>query len=195
MSEPIISRLRAGTSAAHQRMEDRIDIQRRLTNPEEYHELLRHFLGIYLPLEEALTALPGWPSHGYDPSERRKVGWLQADVEALGDQSRELAALPLYEGVSPMRSLEEGFGCAYVLEGATLGGRTITKMLDDSGIPENARAFFRGYGPETGEKWKNFLASLDEFAQQSADQDAIVASAVRVFNQMEEWVCRETASA
>jgi heme oxygenase len=62
--------------------------------------------------------------------------------------------------------MRKAFGCLYVMEGSTLGGKIIYNILKKQlGLSDSAGAsFFYGYGPATGEKWKTFGASLEAFA-------------------------------
>lgn len=84
-------------------------------------------------------------------------------------------------------------GCLYVIEGATLGGRVITRHLQNQlgTTPDSGGAFFDGYGAETGSRWKAFCTMLSQYADHSADEDrqaAIVAGANRTFETLTHWL-------
>ena len=53
------------------------------------------------------------------------------------------------------------FGFAYVLEGATLGGRVIHKRLRAIGHSLEGVSFFDAYGPLTGSRWRSFCEILE----------------------------------
>ncbi len=60
----IVPDLRAATGAAHQRLEQTVDIVRCVADAARYRKLLERFLGFYRPLERRLTKLGGWEAHG-----------------------------------------------------------------------------------------------------------------------------------
>lgn len=187
MNEGILASLRAGTKDAHARLEQYVDIPSRAGDPQRYATLLKCFFGWYEPMERALAAVGDWSSTGYPRAERTKLHWLENDLRALGLTPEELAALPRCADLPRVDLLAHGFGCAYVMEGATLGGRVITGMLKGS-IPEESRRFFRAYGEETREKWLQFVAVLEAFAQQRGGDEAIVTAATESFESLEKWL-------
>ncbi len=48
------------------------------------------------------------------------------------------------------------FGALYVLEGSTIGGLIIKKMISEKLGSEEGMSFFEGYGKKTAERWKVF---------------------------------------
>nr|WP_262512340.1 biliverdin-producing heme oxygenase [Adhaeribacter arboris] len=77
----------------------------------------------------------------------------------------------------------------YVMEGSTLGGKVISKIVYETlgYTPENGIAFFNGYGTQTGPKWKAFQEALTRFALTPAQEEAIVTTATRTFQKLEVW--------
>lgn len=189
MMNPIHERLRTETQAAHQRLEDCVQIERKVASRPAYTGLLEGFRGFYAPLERALLACRGWSDWGLNVEERRKTPWLDADLAALGLSEAEVSHLPRCGHLPAVPSLARAFGVAYVLEGATLGGRHITAMLAKSGIPESARHFFASYGSAVGERWQQFMAALGAFAERSGEGEEIVAGARETFASLEAWLC------
>ena len=186
----VLSVLRAATGEAHQQMEDAVGIERRIGDPAAYRQLLAVFLGFYRPLEARLAGLQGWTQGGIDLIARRKTHWIEADLSALSLTAPTIAALPNCAELPLVGdSLERGFGCLYVLEGATLGGRHITAALQNSPIPTAARRFFASYGPETGTRWREFLAALESRA--GANQSEIVLAARETFTCLHRWFVRQ----
>ena len=184
----ILPVLRAATGSAHQRLEDSVGIERRVADPAAYRRLLEIFLGFYRPLEHRLAALPGWQQYDLDFSARRKTPWLEADLVALGS-----SAVPDCDRLPPTASLANGFGCLYVLEGATLGGRQITALMNDCPVPATARRFFASYGAETGTRWREFIAALENYASSAdaAARVAVVQGAQETFGCLQGWFVRE----
>ena len=182
----LLPTLRAATAQAHARLEAAVDIERCLRDRERYAALLRTFLGFYRPLERALESIGGLEEAGYALAPRRKTPWLQADLEALGMSQADVAALPDCLTLPRLDGPACAPGCLYVLEGSTLGGRHITSLMRNSAVPAGARRFFAGYGPETGARWKEFIAWLE--AEAEAGGAVIIAAAQETFADMERWL-------
>lgn len=185
----IVPTLRVATGEAHQRLEQTVDITRCAADLDRYRQLLARFLGFYRPLERRLGALPGWETSGVDFSNRLKTPWLAADLRALG-LSAAVESLPRCVDLPCTDDLSHGFGCLYVLEGATLGGRQITALLRDSPVPPDARAFFGSYGAETGTRWKEFVAALETHAATASEKGraAVVKGGVETFDRLQRWI-------
>lgn len=188
MAEPILSRLRSETATAHQSLEDLVQIETCLRTPAKYADLLTRFHGFYAPMETVLEESDA-RNLDLDLENRRKAVWITEDLEALGQTGQpELVCFALPAVKSTARAL----GALYVLEGSTLGGRTISGMMQGSAIPENARRFFHGYGSETGPRWKAFCTAVDNYVAAEGHSDEVVAGANDTFSAMENWM-RETA--
>ena len=81
-------------------------------------------------------------------------------------------------------------GCLYVLEGASLGGQVITRLVQDRlGIgPEDGGAFFYGYGNGTAARWESFRAYLEAYAEEHERQKAIIGAARATFKALGAWL-------
>lgn len=189
MADDILHQLRVGTKDQHEQLESAVQIGHRLNDAGRYAELLELFLGWYRPMEQKLEAIPGWEKYGIDIRSRRKSQWLEEDLRALADHSASLGDCPALPRVE---TLAEAFGCAYVIEGSTLGGRHIAAMLQDSPIPPGARRFFTSYGAEVGPRWKEFVSALGAFASDSHADDEIVRAAQEAFASMQRWISSVT---
>ena len=85
--------------------------------------------------------------------------------------------------------MSDAIGALYVMEGSTLGGKQICRMIADNlNLPDHtALSFFYGYGAGTGSRWKEFLRVLDQFS--GTDQEpVIVEKANEVFLGFREWL-------
>ena len=74
----------------------------------------------------------------------------------------------------------EALGVFYVLEGSTLGGRTILKALRSQGVSTDDLYFLDPYGKESGARWRAFLSVLER--EVGHDQiDECVSGAMKGF--------------
>ncbi len=154
-----------------------------MADPASYRTLLAGFAGFYGPLEP-LIARAGLARWGYDAAARRKSGWLAADLAALSCPAEPPICADLPSAATPSRA----FGCAYVLEGATLGGRHISRLLEASAVPPDARRFFASYGRDTGARWREFCAALEAFAATAGETGEILAAAAETFTSLSAWL-------
>lgn len=191
MSDGILHQLRLGTGSAHAQLEAQVQIEKKLADTASYLGLIKKFFGWYQPMEQRLAGLeshPHWPHTGYELAGRRKTPWLQQDLLALGLSNDEIRDLPVCQDLPAIDTPAQALGCAYVMEGATLGGRHISSMMRDSAVPAHARHFFSSYGPEVGSRWKEFIAGLESFASLHSEEPVIVASAEKSFASMAKWL-------
>ncbi len=125
----LLARLRADTRAAHRTLERDLGFLDRLTSPSRYEEVLAAFLGFHEPLEKALTAAIAAHRLPWEllPGAER----LAADLGALGWRPADIAALP--RSCPPdVTALPALIGSLYVVEGARLGGRLVTRWVRDA---------------------------------------------------------------
>ncbi len=205
---PLLPALREGTRDLHERIERRMDLAAHLASRDGYQTLLQRFYGFYTPLEAKLASrecAAAWTILGVSYLSRRKACLLGADLKALGSAT-DLSDLPQCPAsLLPIpSSAAELIGCAYVMEGATLGGQVIGRILERTlGLRpgEPGAQFFYGYGPRTGAMWQQFRSAAEEFA---AGEEAAypgtgahvtqmaVAAARRTFAGMEAWLTSES---
>lgn len=202
-SFPLLDRLRRETAEAHQQLEDFLDIPSVIHSVESYTRLLAGFYGFHRGVEEALEEAGCWPVGDYDLAARLKSPWLAEDLLTLGWSRGQIERLPIcLPETLPQLQTEAGgaeaaLGCAYVMEGSTLGGRHISAMIaKGSAIPEGAFRFFQGYGADTGGKWTAFLNVLAAFdaAAGVEDSDRAVQAARRTFQSFSLWMQRDLPS-
>jgi heme oxygenase len=86
--------------------------------------------------------------------------------------------------------LEAALGSLYVMEGSTLGGQVISRILDRSPDLIGRVRYFDPYGPRTGAMWRAFRAGLRGRVAAGADRRSIVAAAVQTFELLEDWLIR-----
>ena len=197
----ILKRLKMSTSASHTALEDQLPLMNADLSREGYCQFVSRFFGFYAPLETQLLASPHWHQLAFDYAPRQKTSRLAHDLLALGRSHADLEATPRCTDLPACITPEQLLGCLYVIEGATLGGRSITRHLQARlGLtPESGGAFFDGYGAQTGLYWKAFCTMLSENADRkmghSADHfcvesrhTAIVAGANQTFETLTHWL-------
>ena len=86
---------------------------------------------------------------------------------------------------SPFRAL----GALYVMEGSTLGGVYIVKMIQKklSG-KENIFHFFSGYGDRNPLMWNRFKNALDHSTADEEEIALILSGAEDTFHKFYEWI-------
>ena len=180
-------RLKRETSPQHTAIERQIDLRHVCGSRSAYTQHLARLYGFYRPLEKALWRTSAVREAGLG-EERRKTPLLLDDLRAL--RAAPLAALPLCEALPPVAEDAQALGCLYVLEGASLGGRVITRLVRERlGIgPGDGGAFFHGYGEATGAMWDSFRASLDAYARSPERQEAVIGAARATFDALGAWL-------
>lgn len=188
----ILDRLKEATADQHARLEQRVDLSSRLRDAAEYAALLGAFYGFYCPLESALAAVPGYDTVGLTFAERLKTPYLASDLAALG---RSVETVPL-DAEPPVDSLGVALGRMYVLEGATLGGRVVSRMVREAlgYTPEHGCRFFSSYGDRVGAMWSTFRAALVRFATTPEATTEVVAAAKDTFARFDRWLAGAEAA-
>lgn len=185
--------LRTATRSAHHVI-DHHPLLAPLVRPdlslEHYGRVLRTFLWLYTPLQDALARRIEQTGHGFELADR--VGWLQADFASLG-LSCELPPDPWQ--VPAMDSAEKLVGALYVVEGSTLGGQVIARQISASlGLTaQHGARFFNGWGEQTDTRWNSFWRYADEICRPTNHPTAAVAAVTffdalrRGLDRAQEW--------
>lgn len=178
----ILTRLRDDTRALHREIESVTGFDSPDLTLARYVRLLARFHGIVKPLEDRLGA--SLADEGFF-APRRKTPWLRKDLAHFGvDADR----LPVAERLPPVEG-PAALGVMYVLEGSTLGGMVIARLLEQRfGLtPETGAAYLQSYGTATGPMWQTFRARLGAASGPAADV-AILAAAAETFRRMIAWI-------
>lgn len=185
--------LREGTQDLHTRIETRLDFSIHFASRTKYRQLLERYYGFYMPFEANLFAperTADWACLEIDFAARRKTSWLQDDLKALDLDAGQILGLPLCspEALPHPSSPSELLGCAYVLEGATLGGKVIGRHIEQAlGVTVGAPGarFFYGYGVASGIMWKQFRQAAEAFTERKHvhrfDEDGEIIQKAVVF--------------
>ena len=186
--EPAAVMLKKATAARH------IDVEKTM-NPciqnirsiEDYASLLKTFYGFYFPLQNRISRFLNATDLA-DINERKLALLVLEDLRSLG---LPVADLPTCNDLPTISNKAQAFGCLYVIEGSTLGGRVISKWLQKNPfitLQEEQLHFFNGYQEQTGSKWKTFLDALNE----QQDIHAVIDAANETFLLFQNWITTTT---
>ena len=179
--------LKLHTKVHHQQVEKLLVARMRsIDNPDAYVELLQLFYGYFSALEDKINQHIG-PTQLPDYAERRKSESLFNDIESVGNitpQKPEHPNLPMIE------NRLQAFGALYVIEGSTLGGKIISKLMAKQLDLQNNKglSFFIGYGDKTEKMWEGFKEILNLQPQNRADAIIILDAANDTFNKFKFWI-------
>jgi len=166
-----------------------MNIKARFTSEAAYRAHLERMWGFCTRIEQRIgtlldTALP-------DHDNRSKLPLLSSDLIALGATTLDIERLPRCEALVACKDTSAAFGCAYVMEGATLGGRTLlSTSCGRLGVTaERGARFFASYGDETASRWRVFGAALETWCNDAMRTRAATLAAVATFEMLEIWLC------
>jgi heme oxygenase len=169
--------LKERTLTAHHELEKKLVAKMRdLGSLADYAKLLQLFHTYFGGLEQLIAAfvdetiLP-------DYAARRKSTAIVEDLITL-----EAPVPPVTTDLPEVNNTAQALGALYVMEGSTLGGRHIRKMLARQLHmgEDHATSFFGGYGEDTERMWQEFKSALDRLSSPAADP-VIVESANQTF--------------
>jgi heme oxygenase (biliverdin-IX-beta and delta-forming) len=175
----VLERLKRETRAHHEAVERQVDLSVRCTTLGGYVDVLLAMRDVYAVVEPALARLD-WSPSGLVFEERAKSPLLRADLAALGVDAHTHTAHLAFDAP---RSLAAGFGCLYVLEGATLGGQLIARVVAralDLG-PTTGASFFASYGARVGAMWQAFGRAATATCVTPSEIDEAVGAAAATF--------------
>ena len=185
-----MSELRAATWPSHQRLDKRLDFKARLATLDSYRAHIERMWGFYVSIEARLSSgvFGNWFT---DYPARHKVPLLERDILALGAESSTFAILPRCSFVPECSDPQSAFGCAYVLEGATLGGRTLMPLVETRlGLTAvHGGAFLASYGHDVGGMWRAFGQALERCCSTRQCRERAVTAASATFTSLERWLC------
>jgi heme oxygenase len=185
-----MAELRAATWPAHQRLEKRVDVKSRFSSVDAYRSHLEQMWGFCAALEMRLEPST-FEGALADYGSRRKLPSLTRDLIALGADSGLIDKLARCESVPDCGDPSAAFGCVYVFEGATLGGRSLLPVVESRlGLTAaHGASFLASYGDDVTAMWRRFGAALDAWCGAQERRARAVAAAVATFDSLDEWLC------
>lgn len=170
----LLTALRDETAHLHDALESALGLVDEDLTFEHYVAVLVGFDAVVAPVEARIAQrlpsrlAPFFAGRRKAHRLRDDLAWLQSNrPESIAAAARaELqrvdtpAALP--ESLPAIHTVAEALGAMYVLEGATLGGRFITRHLERHLGLSNGRgySYFCAYGTEVGAMWQQFRATV-----------------------------------
>lgn len=185
-----IAELRSATWPSHQRLEKRLDVKARFTAVDAYRAHLEKMWGFCAAIERRIGC------HFFDGAladydQRRKVPLIERDLIALGMESESVVELVCCETLPELGDPAAAFGCIYVLEGATLGGRTLLPIVQSrlGFTADHGAAYLASYGEDVGSMWGAFGVALDRWCEAAERRVRAAQTAVATFTSLDEWLC------
>ena len=182
----LLHSLKNSTSQYHQQIEQIESLKKIITNEItllEYKKLLCQLYGFINPCEKAIP-----PRFHYVIEGREKSLLLNSDLSELNcDTSIDFLFCRSFPNLN---TLPEVFGYLYVLEGSTLGGQIITKLLKKNVqlLPAIPTRYFNAYGKQTRKYWDAFLKSLIDQDFNDIQKENLVTSAIDTFSNLYNWL-------
>ena len=209
----INEQLKESTQPSHQALEKKmVSMIRKIHTRQDYVKFLKLMYGYYSALEKRVQEYVSELEIG----KRRKAERLLEDIsyfesmttsgESSSRDSRTTASFEesLPQGTLPdaswnelpaIRSHAEALGAMYVMEGSTMGGKIIARMIEgQAGISgPSGFSFFNGYGEETGRMWEEFKVFLNRPLDEMEKLNMIL-TANRTFITFYNWIDKHAAT-
>lgn len=154
---PLSQELRAKTAQVHEALDS--GMQHAFGRLDQYVAFLRASHRVLSTLDAALSRIFKRPI-----SERATQ--VAADLRALGQPTPDAPPAPWTPS-----DQAEAMGCSYVIEGSSLGGLFVAKIVERQLKLEAATSFLRGHGARTKELWRSFLSELDAWGASVPPED------------------------
>lgn len=180
----LFSTIKVQTKTHHQNVEKVLVAEfKALKNLEEYATLLKRLYQFYYPLENELQKLIK-KSDIPDIKKRQHHFRLLQDINVIDNSFDKI---PTKKNIE-IKNLSYAFGVLYVIEGSTLGGQIITKMLvKQLQTNQNVTSYFYSYGNETQDMWSSYKKSVLAL-ENKIDSQEMINGAKDTFDSLREWL-------
>lgn len=155
-----------------------------ISSLEHYTNILAIFYGYFAPTEEAILKQIT-PAILPDVLSRKRSLFIISDLQKL----KYTTPLKVSKELPGISNYAQAAGAMYVLEGSTLGGQHIARMLEAKPVLQehkDAMSFFKGYGNENMSMWQSFKDCLDNSIN-NEDVETVVQSAIETFELLDKW--------
>lgn len=188
MSKTLLSeQLKEHTKSQHQLLEKQIiPLIKAIRTTTDYSRLLMlfytYFGAVELLVDNTLDVeyIPDYP-------QRRKTALLHTDLDVMNITIQPFATgayLPAIENHL------QAIGAMYVMEGSTLGGLHISKMISLQLQQQNTNAFsfFNGYKDETQQMWHLFKTAIDNMLLKPGEEATVINASNNTFERFANWI-------
>ena len=181
--------LKQETKVNHQQLEKLLINQMRLiSNRTGYVKLLQLFYRYFGALEERINQYI-FPQQLEEQHhfQRRKTDRIAEDIIVSGGIIQEKCT---DEDLPEIKNALQAFGALYVIEGSTLGGKVIAKMMQRQLNTDSSEGFtfFYGYGDETEKRWAIFQQLLNNQTVNKADKEVVLRASDETFAKFKLWI-------
>lgn len=182
----LAEQLKKDTLTNHQQLEKMlVGRMKAIRSKEDYINLLQLFYSYFGGLEKLIdlhldkSALP-------DYDQRRKSASLAHDISALGEVPQEVATGAALPAVT---NHLQAMAALYVIEGSTLGGKFISKMIAQQlNITDGAGLlFFNSYSDNTEAMWNMFKEVLNKQSTSAIESAEVISAANETFARFKAW--------
>lgn len=160
---------------------------RSIRTEHDYVKFLKVMYGYYSALEQQIESfLPEQEILG-----RRKANHLLNDLGSFDDDDTPALCSDLPE----IQSYPAALGAMYVMEGSTMGGSIIAKMIQNQlgRKPTRGFSFFYGYGENTKQMWELFKANFEKpFCNR--EREELIEAAQKTFITFHNWIAKHADS-
>lgn len=175
------------TQTQHQQLEKALVAKMKaIRSMQGYVDLLKMFYGYFGGLEQQINRYIN-SSYLHDYDQRRKTNAMADDIIALQD------SVPVTASGNDLPAINnslQAFGALYVIEGSTLGGSIISKMMQQH-LQFNGQkglSFFNGYGEQTHQMWTGFKTALNAAVKNADDAKVVTQAANDTFAGFKNWM-------
>lgn len=155
-----------------------------LKSLDEYAGLLKRLYEFYVPIENDLHNLIS-NDVVKDISKRKHNSRLLQDIQSI---DKHFNKTPNTRHLQ-IDNLSYALGVMYVIEGSTMGGQIISKMLEKN-LPINDKdvtSYFNSYGDNSLEMWGNFKTQVLN-AKSKVNSEEMINGAKATFTALEKWL-------
>lgn len=178
----LLDSIKERTKEDHQSVEKVLITElKSLSSLEEYGHLLERLYAFYKPLEDEIQ-LAIDTTFISDISARKHTERLLQDIHAIHASFKpDTTFNPL-----SISSTSYALGILYVIEGSTLGGQIIVKMLDKqlSVTSVGAHTYFDSYSEETQKMWTSFKDSMLKI-EATINEEEMIRGAKETFSALQ----------
>jgi heme oxygenase len=189
----VMERVKRETRAQHERIEKLVPIGKEVLSLSSYRSVLSSFLGLFEPIEHLLGSLPLSPDLQF--SSRKRAHLLLSDLLSLGLTEEMVKSLPRCSDLIAPSSESEAIGVMYVLEGSTLGGKMISRIVHEQlGLTEESGcSFFASSGRDAAALWQVFGEVVRKKISTPQNEQEFIRAAQSTFSCFERWLMHELA--